>query len=186
MLEIIQTFDSSVLLWIQENLHNFILDPLMVAYTSLGNYSIIWLLLAAVMIYFPKTRKAGVLVLLAIALGYLVNDLILKDLIERPRPWIDISGLEPLIYASNPNSFPSGHTCIAFAVVGIICRTQSQNWALASIAAAVLMGFSRMYVGVHYPTDIMAGAVVGIVCSQVIWYIYSSANKKHLLSESAL
>lgn len=182
MLDVIQTFDSSVLLWIQENLHNFILDPLMVAYTSLGNYSIIWLLLAAVMIYFPKTRKAGVLVLLAIALGYLVNNLVLKDLIERPRPWIDISGLEPLIYASNPNSFPSGHTCIAFAVAGIICRTQPQKWALASIAVAILMGFSRLYVGVHYPTDVIAGAVVGIICSQVIWYIYTSANKKYPLA----
>lgn len=178
MLDIIQTFDSSVLLWIQENFRNFILDPFMIAYTSLGNYSIIWLILAAVMIYFPKTRKAGILVLLAIVLGYLINNFVLKDLIERPRPWIDISALEPLIYASNPNSFPSGHTCIAFAVSGIICRTQSKSWALASIAAAILMGFSRLYVGVHYPTDVIAGAIVGIIGSQIIWYIYTSANKK--------
>lgn len=178
MLDIIQTFDSSVLLWIQENFRNFILDSFMIAYTSLGNYSIIWLILAAVMIYFPKTRKAGVLVLLAIVLGYLINNFMLKDLIERPRPWIDISALEPLIYASNPNSFPSGHTCIAFAVSGIICRMQSKGWALASIAAAILMGFSRLYVGVHYPTDVIAGAIVGIICSQIIWHIYTSANKK--------
>ena len=178
MFELTQTFDSSVLLWIQQNLHNSILDPLMVAYTSLGNYSIIWFLAAAVMVYFPKTRKAGVLVLLAIFLGYMVNNFVIKDLIERPRPWVDISGLEPLIYASNPNSFPSGHTCIAFAVAGIICRTLSKKWALVSVAAAILMGFSRLYVGVHYPTDVIAGAVIGIICSQIVWYVYVSANKK--------
>ncbi len=182
MFEMIQPLDNSILLWIQENLHSSILDTLMVAYTTLGNASLMWLLIAAIMVYFPKSRKAGIMVLFALILGYLLNNEFLKELIERPRPWVDLAGLEPLIHAADPNSFPSGHTCSAFAAAGIICRTLPKKWGLISVIAAVLMGFSRMYVGVHYFSDVLVGAAIGILCSQIIYYLFKAASAKTNLS----
>ena len=83
MFEMIQPLDNSILLWIQENLHSSILDTLMVAYTTLGNASLMWLLIAAIMVYFPKSRKAGIMVLFALILGYLLNNEFLKELIKK-------------------------------------------------------------------------------------------------------
>ena len=105
------------------------------------------------------------LALCAMLLGLVCTNLILKPLIMRPRPWLDVVGLIPLINEADPNSFPSGHTCAAFAFAVALCMTQPQRWAKgAALALAALMGFSRLYVGVHFPSDVLAGAVIGSLC----------------------
>ncbi|MEG0441462.1 MAG: phosphatase PAP2 family protein, partial [Oscillospiraceae bacterium] len=79
------------------------------------------------------------------------------------------------------NSFPSGHTCAAFAAAGVWMRTLPKTWAKwTALAAAVLMGFSRLYVGVHFPTDVLAGLAIGLICSQIVYYLGNRILKSRL------
>ena len=162
MLETLLTLDSGVLLWIQEHLRGPVLDAVVSFYTTLGNAGILFLVLAGVLLCFRRTRKAGALALGAIVIGFLCTNVVLKHLVGRPRPWLDVPGLTALVAEHDPNSFPSGHTCAAFAAGLAWAGTCSARWArIAAVVSAVCMGLSRLYVGVHYPSDVLAGALVG-------------------------
>ena len=90
----------------------------------------------------------------------------LKHLVERTRPWLVVEGLIPLIAEGDPNSFPSGHTTAAFAAGVVWWKTLPWTWGrVGALALAVLMGCSRLYVGVHFPSDVLAGAAVGALCA---------------------
>lgn len=165
--------DGGVLLWIQAVLRGAFLDPIMVAYTHLGDVGMLWILLSLLMLCFPKTRKAGVLSLCAMLLGMLCTNVVLKHLVGRVRPWITVPGLTALIAEGDPNSFPSGHTCAAFAAAGAWCRSLPRRWMKAlAVSLAALMAFSRLYVGVHFPSDVLVGLCVGLLCSQLVWFAW--------------
>ena len=160
MLETLQQLDGSLLLWIQ-TLHLSWLDPVVAAFTSLGNAGMLWIVLSLVMVCWKPTRKAGILALLAMGLGLLVTNVTIKPLVERARPWLDLP-ITPLVVENDPHSFPSGHTCAAFAAGLAWAGTCSARWArIAAVVSAVCMGLSRLYVGVHYPSDVLAGALIG-------------------------
>ena len=162
---LIQTLDEAVLRWIAENLRVQWLDPVMVFYTFLGNGGWIFIAASIVLVLFARTRRAGTSALTAMLFGLLVTNLTLKPLIGRLRPWVVMNGFEVLVTSSDLNSFPSGHTCAAFAFAVAICSVcPKKQIKAAALIAAALMGFSRLYVGVHFPTDVLAGAVVGTVC----------------------
>lgn len=165
MLEIIQHWDEQTLQWVEENLRTVFLDEGMLFYTSLGNGGAIFILTGAALLAFQSTRKTGATVLTSLGLGALVTNLTLKPLISRPRPWEVMELLVPLVSTRDPDSFPSGHTCAAFAFASAVCATVPKRWAkAAAITAAALMGISRVYVGVHFPTDVLGGAAVGSLC----------------------
>lgn len=174
MISILQNMDAGILLAIQE-MRNGFLDPLMGGYTSMGDAGAIWIVMSAAMLCYKPTRKAGALVLMAMLLGMLCTNVILKPLIARPRPWLDVAGLVPLINEADPNSFPSGHTCAAFAAAMVLWRALPETWTGTKVlimVMAVLMGLSRLYVGVHYPSDVLAGAIIGSACAWSVWHIY--------------
>lgn len=166
MLEAIQSLDGAVLLAIQ-GARAAALNPLVEAYTALGNGGLLWIVLSLALLLWKPTRKAGALALTALLLGFLCTNVVLKHLAARPRPWLDVAGLIPLVNEPDPNSFPSGHTCAAFAAGMVWTRTLPKRWmrALAAVLA-VCMGLSRLYVGVHYPTDVIAGALIGSLCAR--------------------
>ena len=113
MLEMIQILDESALLWIQDAVRVPFLDPLVEAFTSLGNTGVMWIVLSLGMLCWKPTRRAGGIALLAMALGMLCTNVVLKQLVLRPRPYVMVEGLIPLLTSADPNSFPSGHTCAA-------------------------------------------------------------------------
>lgn len=165
MLEVIQRLDEQVLEWIAGHLRGPLLDPFMVFYTSLGNSGWIFIAAGVVMLLFRRTRRAGASSLLAMVFGLLVTNLTLKPLVARPRPWMVMEDFVTLAASGDMNSFPSGHTCAAFAFAVALWAVLPQKWArAAALAAAALMGFSRLYVGVHFPSDVLAGALVGALC----------------------
>ena len=165
MFEMIQSTDEAVLAWIGENLRADWLDPLMVVYTTLGNGGLVFIVLAVILLLFRKTGRAGASAAVALAAGAICTNLIFKPLVSRPRPWVAMAGWEALVTSSDMNSFPSGHTTAAFAFGVALCAALPQKWAkAAALIAAALMGFSRLYVGVHFPTDVLAGAVIGTAC----------------------
>lgn len=158
------TWDGALLLWIQDVLRSPALDSFMIAFTRLGNGGLLFIIAGIGLLCFPRTRRAGAAALTALLLGALCTNMVLKNLVARPRPWLDVAGLIPLIGEGDPNSFPSGHTTAAFAFAGALLHTLPVGWGKAlALGAAILMGLSRLYVGVHYPTDVLAGVLVGLL-----------------------
>lgn len=181
MLSVLQQIDGGVLIWIQECVRAQWLDPLAQWYTSLGNAGMMWIVLSAGMLCFRPTRRAGAAALVAMLLGLLCTNVVLKHLVARPRPWLDVAGLVPLVAEPDPNSFPSGHTCASFAAA--LCWYRGLPWRAgrtAGVVLAVLMGLSRLYVGVHYPSDVLAGAVVGALCAWAAWTLLDRLREKRL------
>ena len=169
--------DGQLLVAIQ-GLHMAWLDPVISFYTKLGDAGLLWIALSLAMLFHKPTRKAGALALGAMILGLIVTNLTIKPLISRRRPWLDWP-IIPLVTEKDPNSFPSGHTCAAFAAAMVWVRTlpQKRDRVIAAVMA-VLMGLSRLYVGVHYPSDVLAGAVIGALCAWVIWKVYQSVEER--------
>lgn len=180
LLEILRGLDGAVLLWIQEAVRCELLNPLISVYTRLGNAGVMWIALSLAMLCFRKTRKAGALSLLAMLFGLLCTNVALKHLVARPRPWLTVEGLHFLVVEKDPNSFPSGHTCAAFAAAGVWFRTLPWRWARwTAVVLAIFMGLSRLYVGVHFPSDVAAGCLVGLFCAWLAWTVYRQAEKHY-------
>ena len=166
MLDMIQALDEAAQLWIQEWLRCPVLDTFFSAFTQLGNAGLVWLVVSGGMLLFPKARRAGFWALVAMLFGLLCTNIVLKHLVGRVRPWLVVEGLTRLVAEHDPNSFPSGHTCAAFAAGATWARYAKKRWLKGlCIAQAVLMGFSRLYVGVHFPSDVLAGCAVGLSCA---------------------
>ena len=152
--------DWSILHWIQDAVTCPFLDFLMPKITALGNGGIIWLLTAGGLICTKKYRKPGVLLLGGLAVGVLVGNAFLKNVIARPRPcWLDTS-VQLLIATPTDYSFPSGHTLSS--VIGATILTQTnRRFGYAAIPLVMLIAFSRLYLYVHFPSDILGAAALG-------------------------
>jgi len=184
MWSIIQSADAGALIFIQEHLRASFLTAILIFYTTLGNNGLLWIGISLILLCFKQTRKAGLLALFAMLLGLLCCNFALKNIVSRPRPYLSVEGLLPLLPPPDPNSFPSGHTCAAFAAAGIWWRTLPKRaFGIAAVVAAAIMGFSRMYVGLHYPTDVVAGMCVGLFCSFMIWRIYLRIRNSRKIKE---
>ena len=165
MPEWLQQADEQALVWIARHLRTPILDGFMSFYTNLGNAGLLFIALALLLLCFRATRRAGASAGVGMLLGLLITNLTIKPLVNRPRPWVVLEGLANLATSSDPNSFPSGHSCAAFAFAVAVALTAPRRWMkAAALAAAALMAFSRLYVAVHFPSDVLAGAAIGAVC----------------------
>ena len=153
MPEVIQQLDEQALVWIAEHVRCAVLDPLMKVYTQM------------LLLLFKPTRRAGVSALCAMLIGLVVVNFTIKPLVARARPWLVIESFVNLVPEHDPNSFPSGHTNAAFAFALAVCVSAQKKWLkVTAVCAAVVMGLSRLYVGVHFPSDVLAGAVIGSLC----------------------
>lgn len=165
MPEIIQQWDEGALVWIAENLRCALLDPFVKLYTQLGNTGMLFIVLGLVMLMFRQTRKAGFSALCAMLIGLVVVNFTIKPLVARARPWLVIENFVNLVPEHDPNSFPSGHTNAAFAFAVAVCLSAPKRWMkVTAVCMAAAMGLSRLYVGVHFPSDVLVGAAVGSLC----------------------
>ena len=160
--------DWSILHWIQNTLVCPLMDFLMPKITLLGNGGAIWILAAVILLCTKKYRKQGVLLLAGLIVGVLVGNVCLKHLIARPRPcWLDSS--VPLLIA-NPTdySFPSGHTLSSVIGATVLTKTD-RRFGYAAILLAALIAFSRLYLYVHFPSDVFAAAVLGVAIGELVF-----------------
>ncbi len=152
-----------------QKLRTPLLDRIMTFVTGLGNFSSVWILLAVILIVMKKTRKAGFAVLFAVLLDSLLCNLILKNIFTRPRPCDVNTAVRLLIPRPLGYSFPSGHTSSSFAAVTALLLSGRRRLWKAALVVAVLVAFSRMYLYVHYPTDVLGGVLCGILCGYISW-----------------
>ncbi|HCC34169.1 MAG TPA: phosphatase PAP2 family protein [Ruminococcaceae bacterium] len=153
-----------------ESLHTPVLNNIMIFITSLGDHGAVWIVISLIFLLFKNRRIYGLLSLISLALGALTGELLLKHLIARPRPFIQFETLTPLVSASN-YSFPSMHTACAFAAAFILFK-MNKKIGIAAYGLAVLIALSRIYLLVHFPTDILAGVVLGTLCALAVWLVY--------------
>lgn len=143
-----------------QKIHTPVLDTLMVYITRLGDGGFIWILLALLLLFWKQTRKEGFWMFVVLLLGLVVGNLLLKNLIGRPRPFLENPGIALLIPPPGGYSFPSCHTLSSFGAASFGYLT-NPKWGRAALALAFLIGISRLYLYVHYPSDVLAGAAVG-------------------------
>lgn len=158
-----------------QGLHTPELDALMVGVTTLSDRSLVWLVLGCALIVPRRTRRAGASILIALAFCTLVVDFALKPLVARPRPFMLDAGVELLIPKPGGLSFPSGHSAKSFAAAAALAASlpaDCRRFAAPAFLLAMLIACSRLYLFVHFPTDVLAGAAIGaalgIVAARVL------------------
>ncbi len=160
MLGFIQSIDFIILDFIHNNLTSPFMDAFMVFITTLGNGGAIWIVITVLMLLSKKYRKTGIMMTIGLVLCMLIGNVILKPHIARLRPFQIKEGIDLLIKAPHDYSFPSGHT-FSSILGGIIIFTRHKKAGIYALILAVLISFSRLYLYVHFPSDVIAGAILG-------------------------
>ncbi len=183
-MELIYNIDNAILQFIQENLRCTAMDQIFVFITKLGDNGSIWICAAIILLLFKKTRKCGVLILLTVIFAFLFGDKLLKNIVGRDRPFLAyplFAESELLIKAPRGFSFPSGHTSSSFGAAMSIF-IYNKKIGITAFFIAGLIAFSRMYLYVHYPSDVLAGMIFGILmcisAKLLIDYFYKTLESK--------
>lgn len=172
MLESLLQLDGAILLWIQEHVRQDFLSPVVKFITHLGDAGWCWILLAVILLIVKKTRKIGLVTAVSLLSSYVVNNLILKKLVARVRPYEAVDGLQRIIEAQSDFSFPSGHSASSFAAAVVIFMLCPRKYGVPALVLAFLIALSRLYVGVHYPTDVLTGVISGTVIAVIVCTVY--------------
>lgn len=163
--------EFQILDWIA-SLHNGFLDTILPVISSFGDSGIGWIVLSIILLCIPKYRKAGLAMALALIFCLIIGNITLKPLIARPRPYSYFPEMQLLIPPLEDFSFPSGHTFASFASATALFLFHRKEGVAAYLLAAVI-AFSRMYFYVHFPTDILAGIILGIASGFTAFKIIS-------------
>lgn len=172
LFERITEFDHNILIFIQKNLRFEAVTPVMIYSSWLVNAGIFWILLSLLLICFKRTRMIGIVTLSSITFCFLINNVLIKNLVGRTRPFDRYDDLVALIKHPTDSSFASGHTTCSFASAGILSRFLNKPLAAVTISYACLVAFSRLYLGVHYPSDVLVGFLIGLIGSMLVYKFF--------------
>lgn len=179
-------FDAAVFQWVENHLINpaigGFLYPVLLFLTKLGDDGILWIVLSILLMIFKKTRKAGFTMAGALVIMMVCNNLILKNVFARPRPynldwptmkngWTYDKNIYPLVDRLKSYSFPSGHASSAFAAATGLTASKKAYFIIPGFLLAATIAFSRIYVHIHYPTDVFFGALFGIVYGLIAVFV---------------
>ncbi len=175
MLESIQSFEFAVLDFIQQNIRCDFLDALIPAVTHYG--IVLWIAIAAIALFFNKTRKCGASMGAGMIMGLLVGNVILKNIVQRDRPcWINTS-VELLVDHLSDYSFPSGHTLASFIAAIVIFR-HNKKLGIPALILATFIAFTRLYLYVHFPTDILGAILLAVAVAIPVDILVTKAYNK--------
>ena len=163
--DLAQHFDIPILDWIAEKLGCPLLDTIMPWITMLGDGGIFWIALAAVLLFIPKYRKAGLSMGIALLMGLLLCNLTLKPLVARIRPYDFVAthygrNISLLVATPHDFSFPSGHTIASFEGA-VALLVHNKKLGIPALILAFLIAFSRLYLYLHYATDVIVSILLG-------------------------
>lgn len=179
-MDFITSVDFSILNWIQDNIRCAFLDPVMTVFTYMGEAGLFWIALAVVLVFFKKYRATALIMLSAMAVGFLFGELIVKNIVMRPRPFVT-SGFELFISPPGGFSFPSGHSSSSFAAATALLL-KDRRFGIPAIIVAAVIAFSRLYNYVHYPSDVLCGIILGIACALLMTFIFKKTGASKKLS----
>lgn len=172
-------FEASIILWIQENIRAPWMDSVWLFITHLGDEGILWIVMGIILLFWKKTRPIGFTVLISLLFDFLIINVALKDLVSRPRPFVVNEAIKPLITDVSPyRSFPSGHSGGSFSAMFALYRWVPKKLGIPALVLAAFVALSRLYVGVHHPTDILTGCVIGFLCAFLAYKIVKNGQEK--------
>ncbi len=166
MVEIFKKVDNTILRWINVKFRNKTFDKIMPIITSAGNLGIIWIVISVLLMTKKDYRVLGQTILIALVITTIIGEGIIKNIVKRKRPFYGDDDKELLISRPITYSFPSGHTASSFAVAAVFIKTDNAA-SLEIILLACLIAFSRIYLGVHYPSDVIGGEIIGALCGLI-------------------
>ena len=194
LLTFTNSFDHTIAKWANDVFQstNEILSQLLKLITNLGNMGFIFIMISLIMIFFKKIRKISMIVLFSIAIGFVLTNLILKNVVTRPRPFIDATSdyylwwKEAGSMIESGYSFPSGHTTAAMAFWLSLFLCFKKKWSWVFLLIPLIMGFTRIYFVVHYTTDVLGAILVGglsaLISYFVIKYIFKVIESKNKIN----
>lgn len=186
-MDFLNNFEIPILDFIAKHIKCDFLDVIMPYITSLADAGIFWIALAVVLLFFKKTRKAAIMMLLALVMGLVCGNVILKPLIGRIRPYDWNPNVTLLIERLTDGSFPSGHTLASFEAAGVLMMKHRKTLGYPAIVLAIIIAFSRLYLYVHYPTDVLCGIILGLAFAffscKIIEYLFQKFQNKIPLSK---
>ena len=184
-----ERFDLPILEWIAANLRCPFMDTIMPIITLLGDAGIFWIAIAALCLFFPKYRKMGLSMGISLLIGLLVCNVLLKPLVGRIRPYdyqLEHFGkqIQLLVAAQHDFSFPSGHTIASFEAATAI-MLHNKKLGIVAMILAVMISFSRLYLYVHYPTDVIFSIILGTAFAFLGNYLAHKVFEKFPRKKSA-
>lgn len=176
----ITQWDGNLLMEIQHLVIHEGLTPLVKFITHLGDAGSIWIVLILLMLCFKKTRRVGAIAATALIISFMINNLMLKNLVGRIRPYEMFAGVQRLVGKPSDWSFPSGHSAASFVTAVVMFRELPRKYGVPALTLAFLIALSRLYVGVHYPLDVLCGALSGTIIALLVCRFY---ERKDVLSK---
>ena len=155
------------LLFLQDTIRTPLLTRILEFTTDLGNMGFIWVVPALLLLFKKKTRPLGIAVLTALVLSLLITNSVLKNLVKEARPFVTYPEIIPLVthVSASSYAFPSGHASASFAAAPLFFHYLPKKFGIPALILVFLVSFSRLYLGVHYPLDVLAGVVIGLGCA---------------------
>lgn len=175
--------DGQILLFIQDHLRFEFLTPIVLVITKSGDKGALWILISLILLIFKKTRRVGFISLMALAGSLLITNIWLKNYVARIRPYEVIEGLNCLVNKPSEWSFPSGHATAAFASAVAIFKCRPKGIGIPCLIWAFLIAFSRLYVGVHYPLDVICGMIIGTLLGIIMFWIFGGKERRRALDK---
>lgn len=169
MLEWILQLDGAIAHWFAAN-NNVVIREILSFITTLGNEGMLWIGLAVVLLFFKKTRAAGVAVAVALILSALIVNVTIKPLVSRLRPFQMYDSIKFFLKVPPGYSFPSGHAASSLAAATAMYLTvgeKEKKYGVIALCIAAMIAFSRVYLGAHFPTDVIVGVIIGIICGLI-------------------
>lgn len=177
--------EIEILKWIDATFHSQgWLNYIMKYITFIGEFGAVPIACALILLIFKRTRKGGLVCAIALILNFIIVNGLLKTVVNRPRPWTEFEEIA-LFYEQfgirlpKDSSFPSGHTAACFCVA-VACVFAFKLKGLPAIVVAFLVALSRIYLCVHYPTDVLAGALIGSACGVAGYFTATAIIKKYI------
>ncbi len=164
-----------------QNLRCGFLDTVLPVITHLAEKGWFWILVAVVLLFFKKTRKAGIMMGIALTLGLALGNGLIKNLVARIRPYDFNEAMKSqlLVPVLSDYSFPSGHSLASFEAAGVLMMTHRKMLGWPALVIAILIALSRLYLYVHYPSDVLAGVLLGLLFAWIAYLVVNRAEKAY-------
>ena len=171
MVDFIVNLDKKIINFFGRKNNNVFLNSIMIAASFIGNGGMVWLFIAAMLLRKPSGKIFAFLIIGSLITEFIIVEVIIKNIVKRARPIVEDISQKMLIKLPITYSFPSGHTASSFAVTTVLALLSSHLF-FAALPIAILISFSRVYLRVHYPSDVIAGVLVGFISGSIAVLLY--------------